>query len=528
MANLTETSRWEAGIYQWETSDPVQGGPNGIDNRPTRELANRTRWLYDNKLGKTGAQKIDGTLELKTNAWEKLRFTNGDGSYWRFETEPVSAGANGARFNYVLTSGSREIGRVQFGRVSGTENVAYQSWVNEKTNALSNGKMNVATTNYYADQSGGYTKSGFYRANGRQLDGNALPAMEIHIAHPEQTNGSHARGIGFSYGSSAAPYGLFTTAWDGKGNYLGMKTVLTELNGVMLTGKQTIAGEKIFSNTAIFAGGIKIGNAERKSAAVLAQGADDTYLHNPASNKYLQLKDDGTLSYSNDKILLYSDRSDAIDSDRTDKLATAKAVKKAYDGTVKKGGFTGAGNHEIAIGFGSAGIIAKVGETIMNVDTPVGTIAFFANGTPPLGWIKANGAEISRTVYSNLFAAIGTGYGAGDGKTTFKLPDLRGEFVRVWDDGRGIDANRALGLPQADAIQHWFAELTIQRAQVEGVERTNGAVEFLNGAEYGFNPTNQGGWAVSTARLGPAVKNSARTAAETRPRNIALMACIKI
>ena len=41
MANLSEMSRWEAGIYQWETSDPVQGGPNGIDNRPTRELANR-------------------------------------------------------------------------------------------------------------------------------------------------------------------------------------------------------------------------------------------------------------------------------------------------------------------------------------------------------------------------------------------------------------------------------------------------------------------------------------------------------
>ena len=45
MANLNETARWEAGIYQFETSDPVMGGPNGIDNRPTRELANRTLWL---------------------------------------------------------------------------------------------------------------------------------------------------------------------------------------------------------------------------------------------------------------------------------------------------------------------------------------------------------------------------------------------------------------------------------------------------------------------------------------------------
>ena len=45
MANLTETNRWEAGIYQLETSDPVMGGPNGIDNRAPRELANRTLWL---------------------------------------------------------------------------------------------------------------------------------------------------------------------------------------------------------------------------------------------------------------------------------------------------------------------------------------------------------------------------------------------------------------------------------------------------------------------------------------------------
>lgn len=58
MANLSEISRWEAGIYQWETSDPVQGGPNGIDNRPTRELANRTRWLYD-ELGRVKARMDD-------------------------------------------------------------------------------------------------------------------------------------------------------------------------------------------------------------------------------------------------------------------------------------------------------------------------------------------------------------------------------------------------------------------------------------------------------------------------------------
>jgi hypothetical protein len=48
MANLTEVSQWEEGIYQWELDDPVEGGPDGIDNVPTQQLANRTRYLFDN------------------------------------------------------------------------------------------------------------------------------------------------------------------------------------------------------------------------------------------------------------------------------------------------------------------------------------------------------------------------------------------------------------------------------------------------------------------------------------------------
>ena len=71
------------------------------------------------------------------------------------------------------------------------------------------------------------------------------------------------------------------------------------------------------------------------------------------------------------------------------------------------------------------------------------------NETIPSGWIKANGAEVSRTVYANLFAAIGTAWGAGNGSTTFNVPDLRGEFLRGWDDARGIDTGRALASQQA-------------------------------------------------------------------------------
>lgn len=85
-----------------------------------------------------------------------------------------------------------------------------------------------------------------------------------------------------------------------------------------------------------------------------------------------------------------------------------------------------------------------------NTDThsPAGNIAYTARNTAPAGWLKANGAAVSRTAYAALFAAIGTTYGAGDGFNTFNLPDLRGEFIRGWDDGRGVDSGRVLGSSQ--------------------------------------------------------------------------------
>ncbi|MFL9669754.1 phage tail fiber protein [Variovorax sp. AB1(2024)] len=86
---------------------------------------------------------------------------------------------------------------------------------------------------------------------------------------------------------------------------------------------------------------------------------------------------------------------------------------------------------------------------------PPGAVMHFAGTVVPAGWLKRNGAAISRTAYAALFAAIGTTFGSGDGSTTFNLPDDRGNFDRGWDDGRGIDAGRAFGSEQAsDNLVH--------------------------------------------------------------------------
>lgn len=85
----------------------------------------------------------------------------------------------------------------------------------------------------------------------------------------------------------------------------------------------------------------------------------------------------------------------------------------------------------------------------------VGQVSAFARpkANMPAGWLYCDGSNVSRVVYQELFDAIGTTYGAGDGSTTFKLPDLRGEFIRGWDDGRGIDSSRALGSYQTDTFE---------------------------------------------------------------------------
>ena len=82
---------------------------------------------------------------------------------------------------------------------------------------------------------------------------------------------------------------------------------------------------------------------------------------------------------------------------------------------------------------------------------PTGSVFCRAASVVPTGYLECNGAAVSRTTYSALFGIIGVQYGAGNGSTTFNLPDLRGEFIRGFDHGRGVDNNRSMASAQAGA-----------------------------------------------------------------------------
>ena len=340
MANLQETARWETGIYQLETSDPVMGGADGIDNRQAKQLGNRTLWLKNE-------------LELMSR------------------TIPAAV---------------------------------------TKSDAVnSNSSADVATS-----------------------------------------------------------------------------------KAVKTSGSQNVGGEKTFTSTAFFKGGAFVADSTGDFAAnqCLQIGSNNvnSYFYNKRSGKYLSMRNDGELRYDGKRLL------------NTDDLL---------------------------------GIV------------PSGTVLYFAGSAAPAGWLKANGAAVSRTAYAALFAAIGTTYGAGDFRNTFNLPDLRGEFIRGWDNGRGVDTPRSIGSAQAHALQShqhglavaadaagddlWFEQ--VPKSAFE-IPRGKQAVAIRDTRNFIDTTTDVPGYSaafnVPNMATQPNLTQPDYVSGETRPRNVALLAIIKI
>jgi microcystin-dependent protein len=151
--------------------------------------------------------------------------------------------------------------------------------------------------------------------------------------------------------------------------------------------------------------------------------------------------------------------------------------------------------------------LAKLEAAVQGALVPVGAVMPFAMNSDPSGWIHCDGAAVSRTItYAALFAAIGTTYGAGNGSTTFNLPDLRGYFVRGFGTNGDGTASDTFGAKQADE----FKAHTHQVRNFTTTTTPGGAVSvrvIQTGENYVASGSNGG--------------------TETRPKNIAMRYCIK-
>ena len=195
-------------------------------------------------------------------------------------------------------------------------------------------------------------------------------------------------------------------------------------------------------------------------------------------------------------------------------------------------------------------------QRLKNEVCPIGTIMAFACNAVPGGWALCDGHEVNIEEFPALYRVIGTIYG-GDGINTFRVPDLRGRFIRGYDASGMIDKKRVFGSPQDDAIQQHGHDVNVSKADISfdgnhahrtsyvtykgagswgpsystyEVRPTGSTASFTDGkgtssdGRHSHNITFVKGF-ISDAI--PSDNNVSRVDDETRPKNIALTYCIK-
>ena len=156
---------------------------------------------------------------------------------------------------------------------------------------------------------------------------------------------------------------------------------------------------------------------------------------------------------------------------------------------------------------------------------PAGAVNAFAHSSVPSGWFECNGAAVSRSTYATLFAAISTTWGTGNGSTTFNLPDLRGEFIRGWDNSRGVDSGRDVGTYQAGQNESHTHSVTDP-----GHAHTWVRQDSQNDAGYRPWPASNNDVVANTQNTGSSttgISIASQGGTEVRVRNKALMYIIK-
>ncbi len=159
--------------------------------------------------------------------------------------------------------------------------------------------------------------------------------------------------------------------------------------------------------------------------------------------------------------------------------------------------------------------------TTAQIQMPAGMILPFGNTTAPDGYLACDGSAVSRTTYSALFAAIGEVWGAGNGSTTFNVPDLRGGFIRgtgshgseTMADGNPY-AGPAVGAVEEDQFQGHLH----QTEYIDNVAGAGSSRQVLTG---------QAGKQNTTGPVADATNGTPRSDDETRPFAAGILYCIK-
>ncbi|KAG8154143.1 phage tail protein [Burkholderia catarinensis] len=510
MANLKEESKWEDGVYQFETSDPVQGGPDGVDNLPTKQLGNRTRYLKDradaadkvvaglgsDKLDKSGGA-VSGALLGKPGA---ITGNNPKNVGYAFDADPdtgmfspadghLQLGANGVPYVVMLGNNLTLGAGGWLSLISGGK---------ERGRFTPEGRLLLGTT---ADNG----------RDGLQVAYRASFANGVQITGMEGPDGGHLRATDGDYGvllrhDGTSAYWLQTKKGDPLGTWNTYRPFAWSLDTGVVTIDGTGLGTKVGGDLSVAPqaaeGRIRVGAA----SGYFYGNADSAGWWGGNAGSFQYYAADGSFRI-NGKPAWHSGNLTPLDLNSGGTLKGAlwlAAGARIYlsEGTPQnpsltfdKDGAPDTGMYHITDGeFGVScnGLVnvrftankGTIFDRSVQVPTPaagdrssnaastafvvdaiasasIGQIIFESRTAPRAGCLVLNGAVLNRADYPALWAyAQGSGalvedkdwangnfgsYSNGDGATTFRIPEFRGEGIRCADAGRGADPGRRVG-----------------------------------------------------------------------------------
>lgn len=466
MAVLGETETYESGIYQLEITDPVVGGANGIDNLQAKQLANRTAWLK-----KQFTDLFNGAISVvKATKLVTARNINGvafDGT--ADITLPAQTTISGNAGTATKLATARNINGVNF---DGTADINIEA-------RLGTPIASAATTTI----------------------GTVGGGDMVHITGTTTIT---------SFGTTTSANVLRIVVFDGALTLTHNATSLILPTGANILTAAGDVAEFICENTTL--GYWKCTGYQRANGAALvsgiASGKIDYFATTTAPTGYL--------------------KANGAAVSRATYAALFSAICSTYGAVTS-----------ISNGAGAVVTTPTAHGRVLN-----DPITFTTTGALPTGLVAGTTYYVAGTITSTTFqlsATIGgaviTTSSAGSGVHTliyvpfgtsvgdtanFLLPDLRGEFIRGWDDARGVDSSRVFGSWQAEQIKEHTGTEQVYSGSANSTSPIGAVSAVLN------NPASWG--YINTTTNASAQANAIKCAIgglETRPRNSALLACIK-
>ena len=389
MGNLNETEKWEENIYQLETSDPVLGGADGISNRAPRQLANRTKWLK--KKTEEAAQSLAEHVRSRNHPDATLTakgFTQLS-SATNSTSETLAATPKAVKAAYDLAAGKAPASHTHpWSQITGVPAASLTAKGTVQLSSATDSQSETEAATPKAVKIAYDLARGKYTAQDATTTRKGIVQLSSAINNTSETLAATPKAVKAAYDLAAgkAPVS-HTHPW----------SQITGVPAASLTAKGTVQlSSAINSTSEILAATPKA----VKAAYDLANGKQ------PADATLTAL---AGLATAADRLPYFTGADRAA-------LATLTAIGRAI---IAKGSIKDVLNY-LGLGEGSA--------------LPVGVPVPWPTATPPAGWLKCDGRAFTKEQYPVLARAY----------PTLRLPDLRGEFIRGWDDGRKVDTGRKL------------------------------------------------------------------------------------